>query len=60
VIHGISPLQQMGWICINQHQIQLKHMGLEVLDDRKQNVLGQIVVKFIPPSSELIVKKMEE
>ncbi len=35
-------------------------MGLEVLDDRKQNVLGQIVVKFIPPSSELIVKKMEE
>jgi hypothetical protein len=27
VIHGISPLQQMGWICINHHQIELKHLG---------------------------------
>ncbi len=27
VIHGISPLQQMEWICTNHHQIQLKHLG---------------------------------
>jgi hypothetical protein len=33
---------------------------LEVLDGRKQNVFGQILVIFIPPSSKLIVKNMEE